>query len=154
MASASATELPGRLSCLLLSLSDRKLLVPITVIAEVINSTEALQVAETGGPVYGWFHWRGQRLPLLSYEACVGASRPPLGGGYRIAVINAISAAAGTGFYGLLLQEMPHSIQVSGEHDLSEGDDDWIYLKANVGEVSAQVPRLEKVEQLVAGLAG
>src|SRR5690554_242132 len=91
--------LPERISCLALNLARDKLLVPVTAVAEVINTRVRVEDTVADGALYGWIHWRDQRIPLLSLDVLLGGARPPLGTENRLLVLNAIGALAETGFY-------------------------------------------------------
>src|SRR5690554_4998041 len=94
-------SLPDRISCLVASLSERKLLMPITAVAEVINTIAMPESGNDKTPLYGWLNWREQRIPLLSLEQAMGGERPALKLNNRMAVLNAIGPAQGLGFYAI-----------------------------------------------------
>lgn len=152
----AATETSvDRVSGLVLTLSDRRLLVPITAVAEVVNSVAVIREEGVDGePLYGWIDWREERIPLLSFEALAGAERPALDSGSRMVVLNAIHDVAELGFYALLLRALPHPLQVTPETRLRECGDalltmetpdedgvvsipDFVGLEARVREASA-----------------
>lgn len=145
--------LPTRVSCLVLTLTDRKLLVPITAVAEVIT-TEQQPVGGDGGFCHGWIDWREQRIPLVSFEAACGQAPVSLGHLNRIAVFNAIDAAADLGFYAMPVAAIPQSLQVVSQTVLvpEASNDGLLAMEAVVGEHRAWVPRLDRIETRVAGL--
>jgi chemosensory pili system protein ChpC len=146
--------LPTRVSCLVLTLADRKLLVPITAVAEVVT-TQQQPSGGDGGFCHGWIDWREQRIPLVSFEAACGGAPAPLGAFYRIAVFNAIDDAADLGFYALPVGAIPQSLQVVPQTVLVPEDsaDGLLAMEAVVGEHRAWVPRLDRLETRVAALA-
>lgn len=145
--------LPTRTSCLVLSLVDRKLLVPSTAVAEVLLSSEPPRGGDNG-LCYGWVNWRDQHIPLISFEVALGSRCPALAGTYRIAVFNAIGAAKDKGFFAARLDAIPQSVQISAQTVLvaQESAQGGLLMEAVVGDDRVWVPSLEAVETLVAAL--
>lgn len=146
--------LPTRTSCLVLSLADRKLLVPSTAVAEVLFSSEPPQAGDSELS-YGWVSWRDQRIPLISIEVALGSARPALGDSYRMAVFNTIGAAVDTGFFAARLDAIPQSVQVSAQTVLvadESPDKSGLLMESVVGDDRVWVPDLEAVERQIAAL--
>ena len=156
MAEQVPQKVPERVSCLVLPISNVKLLVPITAVAEVITSAAAPEGGDPGSAFYGWFNWRDQRVPLLSCEVFLGSGPAELEARNRIAVINAIEGAADLGYYGILLQGLPRPVQVSGETLRGGGrrDAGKILVQAQIGEDEVIVPALSGLEALAARFSG
>jgi chemosensory pili system protein ChpC len=145
-----------RVGCLIVSTADRKLLLPITAVAEVINTG----MKPSGGDAkqsasYGWLDWRDQRIPLLSFEAATGGSRPDLDGSTnRIAILNAIGESAQLGYYGILLQGLPTPVQANQETLRESGAKAKMILgQMTIGEEQVALPDFESLEKLVAKLS-
>ncbi len=104
-----------QLTGLTLSLAGRTLLIPNTAVAELIawQSPAALpdNVDKTSGLI-GCINWRGQQLPLVSLEVLAGEAEPDVTGTTRIAIFNSLEPSGGLGFYAVLLQGIPRSVQV------------------------------------------
>lgn len=150
---AQQASAPDRVSCLIAPLTDRKLLLPITAVAEVVNTFSAPEAAGDQGSLYGWLNWRDQRIPLVSFEAAAGGKKQPVQSGSRMAVLNAIGDAGGLGYYGILLQGLPNPVQVNGEslRETTKGDQQMILSEAQLGEEALAIPDLLALETLVAG---
>jgi len=140
-----------RVSCLVATLSDRKCLLPITAVAEVINTVTLPQAGEDKTPLYGWLNWRDQKIPVISMENAMGGERPQLKMENRLAVLNAAGDASGLGFYAVVLQSLPKPVQVSAETILAQqGKADKLSLgEVSVGEENVSLPDLLAVETLV-----
>lgn len=65
-------------SCLLLPLLGTTLVVPNVTVAEMAPMTPVQEVAGTPDWFVGFYHWRNQKVPLLSYEVLNGGARYPL----------------------------------------------------------------------------
>ncbi len=149
-AQSSSETSVDRVSGLVLTLENRQLLVPITAVAEVVNTIETPQEDAAGGALYGWINWREERIPLLSFEALAGGQRPALDSGDRMVVLNAIEDVAEQGFYALLLQALPHPLQITPETRLEQDHSDaLILMETAVEDGTAAVPDLAAVEARV-----
>ena len=148
---AKKRDLPDRVACLVATLSDRKLLLPITAVAEVIDSVTMPQSGNDTTSLYGWITWRDQKIPLLSVEKAMGGTRPQLKLENRMAVLNAIGDASGLGFYAILLQSLPTPIQVNTEFIRGNGGKPpkLALTEAMVGEDQVTVPDLLAIEKVV-----
>ncbi|KJS09919.1 MAG: hypothetical protein VR73_00570 [Gammaproteobacteria bacterium BRH_c0] len=146
--------LPTRISCLILTLTDQKLLVPLTAVAEVINSETSPVAGDSDGPCYGWINWREQRIPLLSLEVMCGGNRPPLGETNRMAIFNAVGDATELGFYAVRLAAIPQPVQVTEQTVLAQTDGKQALrlMDAVVGDNQAWLPNLEMIEARVAAI--
>ncbi|GIX30926.1 MAG: chemotaxis protein [Porticoccaceae bacterium] len=146
------TPLPDRVACLSLPLAETTLLVPVTAVAEVTTHGTVAGPAE--GFCYGTFDWRTLRIPLISFEAFAGRPRPDLSGEGRVAVVNAVGAAAGVGFYGLRLQGLPSPLQV-GEADCRgarKPDVRGVVAALSLAGRECWLPDLEALEAALAAL--
>jgi len=152
---AQQTSAPDRVSCLIAPLADRKLLLPITAVAEVVSTFSAPDGTGAQGSLYGWLNWRDQRIPLLSFEAAAGGEKQPLQSESRMAVLNAIGDAGGLGYYGIVLQGLPNPVQVNGEslRETDSGKQKMILSDAQLGEETLSIPDLLALEAQVAGFS-
>lgn len=140
-----------RINCLILSIQGRKLLIPSTVVAEVYSHLEA-PVGGDGHFCYGWINWRERRLPLVSLEAFLGAEPPTLERLNRVAILNAVDAAAPLRFFAVRLDSIPQTIPVTPSTQLTASDDNDVLLEMELGRLRVALPRLERVEARVAAL--
>lgn len=140
-----------QLTGLLLTLHDRELLVPNTAVAELVawQVPEALPGGVQKDGLIGRINWRGLRLPLVSFEALAGEDVPEASGQTRIAIFNSLDATAGAGFYGVMLQRIPRTLQLDSQllpdsqAELRHGE-----LQAvQVGGQCIYIPDLEGLEQ-------
>lgn len=142
-----------KVPALILTLTDRKLLVPITAVAEVVSSVVEVDNKNSGSSFYGWIYWRDQKIPLLSYEVAAGASTvPPLGLVNRIAILNAIGDAAPLGFYAILLQDLPTPVQIGADTFVGKSGrtPKLVLVEAQVAGEEVTVPDLAALETLAA----
>lgn len=107
----TAESLPDTLNALLVPLADRNLLVPNTLLAELIPQ----QMLEpcTGQPdwVLGATRWREVRIPVVSFERAAGQTIPSLSRA-RWGVFSAQCGDLQPRYYAVVTQGIPRSVRV------------------------------------------
>lgn len=84
-------EKSQQLSCVLIPVRDRTLLLPNVTIAEIVDYDLETRSSDTNW-LLGWIQWRGVSLPVISFEATDGnQAAEPDGRRGRILVINTLT---------------------------------------------------------------
>ncbi|WP_372777303.1 chemotaxis protein CheW [Litorivivens sp.] len=103
--------------------SQRKhLLLPNVNVAEFVPAS-LLQLVADGPPwLLGMMEWRGQSIPLISFEKLNGdpVQEQDAGSG-QVAILNGISGRAGLPFYGIRCYGIPRQARIAKE-DLRTDD--------------------------------
>lgn len=146
---------------LLIPLRGERLLVPRMCVAEVITYTEARPDTEADSPDWflGTIDWNGRRLPVVSLDRGedeqAGARKATRS---RIVVFHALSGSLKGGYYGILTQGFPQLvrvnpdvIQLDAEAEIPAGLP--ILCRVRMIHEFPLIPDVERIEQLVAGLA-
>lgn len=104
---------------LVVPMSETKLVVPNVAIAEVINS-QPLEIVE-GAPEWlvGRLGWRGQDLPVISFERLSGWPAVREQAGSRISIMNSVIADTKLPFYAMITAGIP-SLFAATEESLPE----------------------------------
>lgn len=100
-------------SSLLVPVQNKSLLVPNVVIAEVIP---LLQIESyEGAPSWsiGFVQWRGEQVPVISFEIANSQVHGRDSDNARLAVINATSGQSKYRFYAVLVQGIPRMIKLT-----------------------------------------
>lgn len=141
------------LPCVLIPMNDRQLLLPNVSIAEVVDHDVAL----TGGDGHDWLagyvDWRGQKLPVISYEGAneLDVVIPGTGRG-RIVVLNTIGPDHDRlPFLAIVTQGIPSQTrlepeQVQGREESGGGPADLMLVDVEGDPV--WIPNLEYLESL------
>ena len=145
----AVTQITG----LLLSLSDRLLLLPNTAVAELVAYRNVQPAVNSPSWLLGQIAWRDLSLPLLSFEAASSQAAVNLEGA-RVVIINAIGGRANFRFFALLIKGIPRSVRI--DHSLQRlADEPLQALELDAvsieGEV-AKIPDLAGLEQKLADL--
>lgn len=139
---------------LLLPVVGAPLLVPMAAIAEIIPGRGLTLTTHPGNPawLYGWFFWRDQHLPLMSYEAAIGGVAAARENTHRIAICNAVADAAERGFYALVIQDLPSPVRLSEEDAFSAvgatAPGVGVLAEVSLEEERACIPDLDYLEKI------
>src|ERR1700751_1588177 len=100
---------------LLVPLTDARLIIPRSCVAEVIGFQTPSEM--TGAPPWyiGTVPWNGKAVPLVSFEGACGQSIPPASGRTRIVILDALGTRVGGGNFALIPEGCPRWGPVSAE---------------------------------------
>ena len=140
------------LSCVMIPVSDRQLLLPNVSIAEVVDFNRTDAGASTPEWLVGSLDWRGLTLPVISYDAANGGTLTVPGDNRgRIIVLNTIGDSHQQApFMALVTQGIPSQARLVEEQvrklDGEAGPADLMQVEVD-GE-AAWIPNLEYLESL------
>lgn len=140
------------LSCVMIPVSGRQLLLPNVTIAEVVDYAGTSAEADMPEWLVGYLDWRGLRLPIISYDAANGGKAPASSDGRgRIIVLNTISDQhRGLRFIALITQGIPSQARLTEDQmrklDGEAGPADLMEVEVE-GE-NAWIPNLDYIESL------
>ncbi|SOB77546.1 chemosensory pili system protein ChpC [Marinobacter sp. LV10R510-11A] len=140
------------LSCVMIPVGGRQLLLPNVSIAEVVDY--ASSEADAGAPDWlaGHLEWRGLNLPVISYDAANGGilSIPGENRG-RIVVLNSLSDnSKKLRFMALITQGIPSQVRIAEDQVKQlEGENGPADLMlVDVDGEAAWIPNLDYLESL------
>lgn len=117
MANHSSVEV---LPSLMIPLATDVLLVPTVTVAEIVSPSAPESIADSPDWLLGYFHWREQKVPLLSMELLSGAATAAETAS-RIVVFNNTGVSSDLPFIAIVANGIPKLVQVQAE-DLSLSD--------------------------------
>ena len=142
------------LSCVIIPMNGRQLLLPNVTIAEVVDYASTDAPANTPEWLVGHLNWRGLDLPVISYDAANGDTLTIPGDNRgRIVVLNTISDHhQRVPFIALVTQGIPSQARLTEEQirrlDGEAGPADL--MQVEVEGDTAWIPNLEYLESLAA----
>ncbi len=143
----------AQITGLLLSLSDRLLLLPNTAVAELVAYRNVQPAVNSPSWLLGQIAWRDLSLPLLSFEAASSQTAVNLDSA-RVVIINAIGGRPKFRFFALLIKGIPRSVRIdSALQRLPDEALEALELDAvSIDGETAKIPDLVALEQLLADL--
>lgn len=107
---------------LLIPLYERLILVPNVSVAEIVPVSQVTSVPNAPDWYLGNCIWRELKIPVLSYEALNGESKPSYNARSRFAVFNTTGLHDSLPFIAILTQGLPRLARVN-EEEISERED-------------------------------
>ncbi|MEO8748321.1 MAG: chemotaxis protein CheW [Rhodanobacter sp.] len=151
--------LPREIRCVLIPAGSLRLLLPNSLIAEVIAQPPVEPLHGAPAWVFGSISWRGQQVPLVSFTQLVGAGDRDATLSIRVAVLRTLGGDPRLPFVALITQGFPRLTTLNP--DLIIPVDDGKVLppgeraRALVGDDVAVIPDLEWIEsELLEKLGG
>jgi chemosensory pili system protein ChpC len=137
----------------ILKINGDELLMPNASVAEIIPIKNIINVANKPGWMLGYLDWRGNSVPLISFEAMGGVRMPSLAtGNVKAAILFSIGEDNQFPYLSILMQDAPKTISVKEEDLLSnmeENNHPAVEEKVMLGDESYSIINLEKLESIV-----
>lgn len=141
------------IKCVILKINGDELLMPNASVAEIIPIKNIINVANKPGWMLGYLDWRGNSVPLISFEAMGGVRMPSLAtGNVKAAILFSIGEDSQFPYLSILMQDAAKTISVKEEDLLSnmeENNHPAVEEKVMLGDESYSVINLEKLESIV-----
>lgn len=152
----SAGQENKTVSSLLVPVQNKSLLVPNVVIAEVVPLSQ--METEEGTPPWhlGYVHWRGEQVPVLSFEIANSQVHARNSDNARLAVMNATTGQSRFPFFAIMVQGIPRMIkltdtEVREDKQVSKGEAEQMPVITQLGK--AVIPNLQYIEGLLTKLS-
>ncbi|NKC15228.1 MAG: hypothetical protein GKR94_24455 [Gammaproteobacteria bacterium] len=152
----SETTLPP-VRCMYLPLSAGGLLVPSSVVAEVIaplapSTPENMPDWNMPDWLNGFVQWRAVKLPVLNAERVLGLAAAVAGVRNRVAVLHSVNADCAMAYYAVLIQRLP-TVVLAGERTAKAMERTvsapWVHGQLDLEVGAGYVPNLDSLESLI-----
>ncbi|VAW66006.1 hypothetical protein MNBD_GAMMA11-409 [hydrothermal vent metagenome] len=141
------------IKCIVLKINEDVLLMPNASVAEIVPIRNIINVANKPGWMLGYIDWRGNSVPLISFEAMGGVRMPSLAAGtVKAAVLFSTGDDKNIPYVSILMQGAPSIVNVKEESisaDEQQITHPAIEEKIMIDEASYSIMNLEKLESLV-----
>jgi len=113
---------PGshNLPVMLLPLNTDAMLVPDIMVVEICGSDGMQMAVETPDWFVGYKHWRGYKVPIISFEALNGAMPVDPAQIDKLAIIKSTVEHGYLPYYALVISDTPVVYEISGESVILE----------------------------------
>jgi len=143
----------NQIKCIALSINEAKLLLPNAAVAEIVPIKNIINVANKPAWMLGYLDWRGNSVPLISFEAMGNVRMPSLASGtIKAAVLFAIGDDKDFPFISILVQGSPDILEVKEEDMLSNKEGithPAVEDKVMIAEETYSIMNIEKLEAIV-----
>ncbi len=140
-------------NCLLLTIDALRMLVPRTIVAEVLGHS-LLEFNRDGATGLDFFEWRGRRVPLLG--AVIGATRAvEITEDSKVAIFHGLRHQQLLPYYGFVISRSPRLLRVS-DGDLEEITGAQLHpaelMRIRVEGGEACIPKVDHFENILIDL--
>ena len=143
------------LKCMILTLKKENVLVPSAVVAEIISVEEIDEVADTPSWMVGKCKWRGEYIPLLSYEAAGGDDVLSGNRSTQVAVLYSLNEESDLEKpnVGLVITGVPHVTRFTADQikadENASSEHSMIAQRVKVNGVSMSILDIDAMETMV-----
>ena len=142
-----------QIKCVALKINGDELLMPNASVAEIVPIKNIINVANKPDWMLGYLDWRGNSVPLVSFESMGGVRMPSLASGnVKAAVLFSIGDDKDFPYLSILVQDSPSVLNVK-ESDLVVSKDEVTHPaideKIMMADGNYSIMNLEKLEQIV-----
>ena len=144
---------PAALHCMVIPAEDETLLLPTSVMAEVMEYQKPTPIEATPPWLLGQTEWEGRQVPIFNFSALINGTDP--GKPDRrshVMVLKTLSDSSRMPYIGLLMNDLPSPIQVN-ENDLQETGDEkkslGVFSRVRFEGGDAIIPDMDRLAHLV-----
>ena len=135
-------------SCMLLGISDKHMLVPRNIVAEVVRySFITFRKDEIRG--IDSFEWRGCQVPHLAGNVVGSKQDADIDDEARVVIFYGLKDSKKLPYYGMTIRRSPQLVQV-GDEDLEEMEAVDLHpgelMKVRIKDVDAFIPKVDHLE--------
>jgi chemosensory pili system protein ChpC len=143
----------NQVKCISLNVNEDKLLLPNAAVAEIVPIKNIINVANKPAWMLGYLDWRGNSVPLVSFETMGGIRMPSLASGtIKAAVLFTIGEDKSFPFVSILVQGTPDILNVKEEEIISNKEGithPAVEDKVMIAEETYSVMNMENLEAIV-----
>ena len=144
---------PALLHCMLVPADTETLLLPTSVMAEVIDFQPPRPVMDAPPWLLGQADWENRQVPVFSFAALINAAEPAEPGKRsKIMILKSLTDSTRVPYLGLLMSGLPRPVQVR-ENELKETGDEkkslGVFSRVRFEEEDAIIPDLYRLAHLV-----
>ena len=143
------------LKCTILTLKKENVLVPSAVIAEIISVENIEELPDSPAWLIGRFKWRGNDIPLLSFEVASGNDVMPNRRSTQVSVFHTLNENSDLDdpYVGLMISGVPHLAsftedQIAADENSSAGHP-MVAQRIRVNGVSIGILDIDAMETMV-----
>jgi len=143
----------GEIYSLIVPMMNTDLLVPNVSVAELVSMGQVDQPEEMHPEWFiGALDWRGERVPLISFEQANGSNENPITSQARVAILNTLTDDPEFPFLGIVVQGIPRLTHIK-EQELttldSEDRGQAVASRVQYQNMTLDIPDLEYLQSLI-----
>jgi chemosensory pili system protein ChpC len=141
------------LHCMIVPTDPYDLLLPTSVVAEVIDYAEPEPMEIAPPWLMGHIEWADRQVPLFSFGALInGADMVDIPRGSRIMILKSLNRSGRVPWLGLLLHGLPRPVTIKPQHLVETGDEKkslGVFRRVALEDQEVIVPDIDRLTHLV-----
>jgi len=139
--------------CMLAPTEEDILLLPTSVLAEVVDYQQPSPMVEAPPWLIGQIEWEKRQVPVFSFFALINGGDPgEISSRSRIMVIKSLSESGRVPYLGVLLSDLPRMTNIK-EFDLEQTGDKskalGVFSRIKLEDMDAIIPDLDRLTHLI-----
>jgi len=134
----------------MIPVTNENLLLPNTAVAEVVGYSSPVPAEDSPEWYLGLMQWRGQSIPVVSFEVFNNDAVANVAPKSRMVVFNAISSTTQFDFFAIPTQGIPQLMRLNNKNlslvDDDSASNDVLHCHVVVGDEVAAIPNLDTIE--------
>mgnify|MGYP001826992163 CR=1 FL=1 len=144
---------PAELHCMIIPTDQESMLLPTSVMAEVIDFQPPRPTAEAPPWLLGQVDWENRAVPVFSFGALINGTEPGTPSSRsKIMILKSMAESTRVPYIGLLMNGLPRPVQV-GENQLKETGDDkkslGVFSRVELEGEETIIPDMDRLTHLV-----
>ena len=144
---------PAVLHCMMIPADQETLLLPTSVMAEVVDFEAPRPIDKAPPWLLGQFDWENRQVPVFSFGALInGTEVGEVPRRSKIMILKSLTDSTRMPYLGLLMSDLPRPIQVREKDPQETGDDKkslGVFSRVQLEGEDAIIPDLDRLAHLV-----
>lgn len=145
--------LPPQLNCMAIPTHGETLLLPTSVMEEVVDFQEPAAIEFAPPWLLGNIEWDNRQVPVFSFTALInGADVGTIPPRSKIVILKSLANSGRVPYLGIVLDSLPHPLTIKSEDLVETGDEKkslGVFRRVTVADEEAIIPDLDRLTHLV-----
>jgi chemosensory pili system protein ChpC len=141
------------LHCMAIPTQQETLLLPTSVIEEVVDFEQPTEMESVPPWLMGHFQWENRQVPVFSFTALINATEVgTVEPRSKIMILKSLTETGRVPYLGLLLSDLPHPVTIRSGDLVETGDDKkslGVFKRVSLDDREAIIPDLDRLTHLV-----
>lgn len=140
------------LHCMLVPSDEESLLLPTTILEEVVDFTPPEPMAGAPAWLLGEVAWDNRQVPVFDFSSLINGEDPEPTANAHIMVIKSLSDEGRVPYLGLLLSDLPKPVSVKEDELEAAGDDKralGVFSRVKFEDSETIIPDIDRLTHLV-----
>jgi len=143
---------PSEIRCLVAPITGHQILLPGSVVAEVINYGDVQPFSNAPDWILGELEWSGWKIPVINYAVLTATSPDAtLSARSRILVVKTLSMSSSINYVGIVINGLPRLRNITPDELIETGAKpaEGVFSEVTIEEQAALIPDLESLANAV-----